>query len=186
MRERFNFDSYHSGFLRTSHLGSSTVSHGRFMPTAQAHTHWTESENEKKKKTKQCYSSILQHQMHNLELNVQFSLDIYRKAVSGSLDSGSGFHLTNFVSKSPEMNSPESFFFDQRVLISNDKPISIFSIYTAKRNWRNTLKAYHIWMGRKSCWISLLIWSGQCERMPHHGNYNKQPAESGIRRHPEK
>lgn len=39
-KDRFKFDSYHSGYLRTSHLGSSTVSHGRFIPTThtQAHT----------------------------------------------------------------------------------------------------------------------------------------------------
>ena len=87
-RERLKFDSYHSGYLRTSHLGSSTVSHGRFMPTAQTRTHTeAESESEKKKnKTENgCYSSLLQQQTQTWELNVLFSLDTDQNAFYGCL-----------------------------------------------------------------------------------------------------
>ncbi len=83
-KERLKFDSYHSGYLRTSHLGSSTVSHGRFMPTAQIQTHTEpELESEKYKTEKRCSSSLLKRQTKTLDMNVQFRLDKHHKAFYG-------------------------------------------------------------------------------------------------------
>lgn len=62
-------------------------------------THWTTVRKWKNiRQRKKCYSSLLQQQTQTLELNVQFSLDMHQKAVSGCLYNGGQFQLTTSVS----------------------------------------------------------------------------------------